>query len=119
MKNFTESDDKKLTQEQQWAKGINGAIKVIGGENAAVVTGTGDLGAVVGGAAMGFAASNMTEGIIDICNSVQGKDEKSINPIKDFLFMGNKDFYDATDLALNLGAGTLGIMSHQISSLDF
>lgn len=114
------SNDKKLSQQEQWAKGINGALKVVVGTASAaaaasVAVGTGGVGAVVGGAAIGFAASNVTEGVIDIYNAVQGNDTKSINPIRDFLFMGNKDFYDATDLALNLGAATLGMMSKALN----
>lgn len=110
------SGNKKLTQEQQWSKGIYGALRVITGTaecaaGAAATVGTGGFGAVVGGAAIGFGASNVTEGIMEIANAVQGNDVQSINPVRDFLFMGNKDFYDATNLALNLGTATLTAMS--------
>lgn len=108
-----QSDYKKeMNAADKLIKGAIGAGKVVSGigEIAAgcgVAAGTGGIAAVGGAVLAGFGAANVMEGVSDIVNACAGKDERGVNPVRDYLFMGNQEFYDVCDFALSLGVGAI------------
>ena len=92
--------------------GVLGAVKFAGGMGqvvggATIAAASSGIAVAPGVALAAFGTSNAIEGAKDILNAINGSNDPSINPIRDFLFMGNQTLYDAADIALSLGAEAL------------
>ena len=98
----------KMSEQKRIVKTVEGALKVfrgisMGAGGVALIAGSEGFGTPLGAAGVAFGAASFHEGVGDIINAFEGKDEEALNIIRDYVFMGNHMVYDIAEFVVSTG----------------